>query len=93
MPAAMKPTKNQLRRAKKKAAKQIEVSYFQNLTECCTHSISQATTTPTPETSAEPESAPVKTEPAIPAADQQDEITNGVDSLHEETLSMRCTKT
>lgn len=83
MPAAMKPTKNQLRRAKKKAAKQIEVSYFQNLTECCTHSILQATTTPTPETSAEPESAPVKAEPAIPAADQQDEITNGVDSLHE----------
>ncbi|KAF6237925.1 hypothetical protein HO173_004126 [Letharia columbiana] len=66
MSTATKPTKNQLRRAKKKAAKHNEAS-----------------SAPDPELSREPEPATSIIEPAAPADEEQDGISDGIDSISE----------
>lgn len=83
MPTAVKPSKNQQRRAKKKAAKQNGVSGNHNAREIYSKCRSQVTTTPTPEPSSETESLSIKAEPATPAPEKQDEITDGVDVIDE----------
>ena len=82
MPTAIKPSKNQQRRAKKKAAKQNGVSGNHNVRELYSKCKSQVAAAPTPEPS-ETEPLPIKEEPATPAADKQDEIADGVDVIDE----------
>ena len=82
MPTAIKPSKNQQRRAKKKAAKQNGVSGNYNVRELYSKCKSQVAAAPTPEPS-ETEPLPIKEEPATPAADKQDEIADGVDVIDE----------
>ena len=83
MPTAIKPSKNQQRRAKKKAAKQNGVSGNHNARELYSKCRSQVAATPIPEPPSETEPLPIKEEPATPAADKQDEITDGVDVIDE----------
>ena len=85
MPTAIKPSKNQQRRAKKKAAKQNGVSGNHNVRELYSKCKSQVAAAPTPEPS-ETEPLPIKEEPATPAADKQDEIADGVDVIDETDL-------
>ena len=82
MPTAIKPSKNQQRRAKKKAAKQNGVSGNYNVRELYSKCKSQVAAAPTPEPS-ETKPLPIKEEPATPAADKQDEIADGVDVIDE----------
>ena len=82
MPTAVKPSKNQQRRAKKKAAKQNGVSGNHTATGLYSKRRSQVAATPTPEPS-EAEPLPIKEEPATPAPDKQDEIMDGVDVIDE----------
>lgn len=83
MPTAVKPSKNQQRRAKKKAAKQNGVSGNDNTRELYSKCRSQVAATTTPEPSSETEHLPIKAEPATPAPDKQDEITDGVGVIDE----------
>ena len=82
MPTAIKPSKNQQRRAKKKAAKQNGVSGNHDVRELYSKCKSQVAAAPTPEPS-ETDPLPIKEEPATPAADKQDEIADGVDVINE----------
>ena len=82
MPTAVKPSKNQQRRAKKKAARQNEVSGNHNAGESYSKGRSQVAATSTPEPS-ETEPLPIKAEPATPAPDKQDELRDGVDVIDE----------
>ena len=79
MATAPKPGKNQLRRAKKKAAKQDEVATSERHSKMLADNISQAAATPTPEPSVEPDPQPatIKNETA-PSEDRDD-----VDGLEE----------
>ena len=79
MATAPKPSKNQLRRAKKKAAKQDEVATSERHSKMLSDDISQAAATPTPEPSVEPDPQPttIKHESA-PSEDRDD-----VDGLEE----------
>ena len=79
MATAPKPSKNQLRRAKKKAAKQDEVATSERHSKMLADDISQAAATPTPEPSVEPDPQPatIKHETA-PSEDRDD-----VDGLEE----------
>ena len=85
MHASTKPTKNQLRRAKRKAAKQDEVSRMSVSIDHSIENLSQAPATPTPEPSGEPAPEPVPTssEPAISAVEQQDGIIDIVEAIDE----------
>ena len=83
MPTAVKPSKNQQRRAKKKAAKQNGVRSTHNVRELHSKRRSQVAATPTPEPVSETEPLPIKDEPATPAPEKQDEITDGVDVIDE----------
>ena len=73
MATAPKPTKNQLRRAKKKAAKQDEVATSERHSKILSDDISQAAATPTPEPSIEPDPQPttIKSE-STPSEDRDD---------------------
>ena len=59
MPSAVKPSKNQMRRAKKKAAKQAEVSPTNPVLRSLPNQVFQVTTTPTPEPTTESEDSHV----------------------------------
>jgi len=84
MPAATKPTKNQLRRAKKKAAKQNEVIRIHVFVSDGTENLSQATATPTPEPSVEPELEPAPSAvPVTPAVEEQNGAADGAESIDE----------
>ena len=77
MPAAIKPTKNQLRRAKKKATKQDEVCRLEISSLIVTETLSQITAIPTPEPSVEPEADPKSTNSAPTSIGAEE--TNGVE--------------
>jgi len=82
MAAATKPTKNQLRRAKKKAAKQTEVHLVSKTgVYPCIDRFLQNAGVPTPEP--ESESEPLKTKPVAVSPEDQDGVTNSVDSIDE----------
>ena len=68
-----KPTKNQLRRAKKKAAKH-EVSEDPISSQANAHIAIKGTAEPTPEPSAEPEPLPPTTEATSIQADEEDSV-------------------
>ena len=83
MPTATKPTKNQLRRAKKKAAKNNEVCRL-NIVKCdLLISYLKANSAQTPEPVSEPEPATTIVEPAPPAGEEQDRSPNGIDGIDE----------
>lgn len=74
MASAPKPTKNQLRRAKKKAAKQNEViTSLENL-QLSSNNVPQATATPTPEPSVEPEPQLTTIKSDTPPSEDQDVV-------------------
>ncbi len=79
MPVAVKPTKNQLRRAKKKAAKKTEVRLYVVCDALKRADLYQAISTPTPEPPSEP------TEPEPQPAKKDGMITDiaGIDVLEE----------
>ncbi|KAL8794037.1 MAG: hypothetical protein Q9195_003337 [Heterodermia aff. obscurata] len=79
MATAPKPTKNQLRRAKKKAAKKDEVATSKRRLKVLSDSISQAAATPTPEPSIEPDPQP----PTIKSETAPSEDSDGIDGLEE----------
>ena len=74
MASAPKPTKNQLRRAKKKAAKQNEVITSLENIQLSSNSVPQATATPTPEPSVEPEPQPTTIKTETPPSEDQDVV-------------------
>ena len=74
MPSAIKPSKNQMRRAKKKAEKQNSVRLLViPLRSHHTH-ISQAVTTPTPEPSADPELQPKPIKDVVPKVEETEDF-------------------
>ena len=79
MPSATKPSKNQLRRAKKKAAKQTEVGLSPAHIDVPSNIEYQAAASPTPESSVEPETQPTTTKASTPPLDDRD----GVDEYDE----------
>ena len=83
MPTATRPTKNQLRRAKKKAAKNNEVCRIHLVQPFLlwTHQLSQASSAATPEPSNESEPAGSIIEPAPSADEEQDESSNDIDGI------------
>ena len=83
MPTATKPTKNQLRRAKKKAIKYNEVCRLHIVKYDLLISYSQANSVQTPEPVSEPEPATPIVEPAPPAGEEQDGLPNGIDGIDE----------
>lgn len=74
MTTAAKPTKNQLRRAKKKAAKQIEVIVSLRNLQLSSNCDFQATATPTTEPSVEPEPQPITIKTDTPPSEDQDVV-------------------
>ena len=82
MPTATKPTKNQLRRAKKKAAKHNEVCRLHIVTRYLLISY-QASSVQIPGPVSEPEPPTPMVEPAPPADEEQDEIPDGIDGIDE----------
>ena len=83
MPTATKPTKNQLRRAKKKATKYNEVCRLHIVKYDLLISYSQANSVQTPEPVSEPEPATPIVEPAPPVGEEQDGLPNGIDGIDE----------
>ena len=83
MPTATKPTKNQLRRAKKKAAKQNEACSHLHNEMLCAYQLSQANFAPTPEPASEPKPATSIPEPTPPTDDDHDENFDGSVSIDE----------
>lgn len=82
MPSATKPTKNQLRRAKKKAEKEKEVINHDFWYDISAETLQQKAGIPTPETSVEPEATPVKDEP-LSAPEEAQDGTDGIDGMDE----------
>lgn len=79
MPSAVKPSKNQLRRAKKKAEKGKEVSFY-NSNPCeHTNGYLQRNDLPTSDHGVESETSPVKDQVTPPPKDEQD----GADTIDE----------
>ena len=74
MASGPKPTKNQLRRAKKKAAKQNEVRYGFNFRAGYAHTSIKVTTEPTPEPAVETEPSPATIESNTNVADERDGV-------------------
>ena len=83
MPTATKPTKNQLRRAKKKATKYNEVCRLHIVKYDLLISHSQANSVQTPEPVSEPEPATPIVEPPPSAGEEQDGLPNGIDGIDE----------
>lgn len=82
MPSATKPSKNQLRRAKKKAAKQNDVGIAPAQIRVSSTEAPQSAATPTPETSVEPEPQPPTVKASTPPPEDQDDV-DGVDGYDE----------
>ena len=82
MATAVKPTKNQQRRARKKAARHTEASTHSRLHDLSPDDAHQAPATPTPEPSVEPEPepSPVVTKPSTLPPQGGDDV-NGVDGI------------
>ena len=83
MPIATKPTKNQLRRAKKKAAKHNEVCRLHILKCYLLITLSQAKAVQSPGPVSEPEPPTPMVEPVLPADEEQDRIPHGIDGIGE----------
>ena len=83
MPSALKPSKNQIRRAKKKAAKQVEVSCTALKLGTFANEVLQATGTPTPEPTAKSEDPPtISDTPPVKDVAVVDE-TDGMEGMDE----------
>ena len=83
MAAASKPTKNQLRRAKKKAAKHNEVWCPHTVKISFIYRLSQSNSVQRLEPAGGLESATPIAEPTLPADEEQDGIPNGIDGIDE----------
>jgi len=87
MATAVKPTKNQQRRARKKAARHTEASTHSRLHDLSSDDAHQAPATPTPEPSVEPEPepSPVVTKPSTLPPQGGDDVdgVDGIDSFEE----------
>jgi len=88
MPTATKPTKNQLRRAKKKAAKPNEVPRNLPISICIlAKTLLQIVSIPTPEFTADAETESViehdTAEPVAPAGEDKNGLFNGIDGIEE----------
>lgn len=85
MPTATKPTKNQLRRAKKKAAKQNEVSHTSRSLCTLAEHVLQSAPVPDPDldTETETENEPATADLIAPTIDDEDSLPNGVDGIPE----------
>ncbi|CAD6591566.1 MAG: hypothetical protein ASARMPREDX12_005256 [Alectoria sarmentosa] len=87
MPVATQPTRNQLRKAKKKTAKQNEVSGMYSYSEGppCSSIITQATSTPSPELPRGLEPVPTNFEPAAPIEQEPEDVPKGIFNTEEAT--------
>ena len=74
MATAPKPTKNQLRRAKKKAAKKDEVASSENHSKLISDHISQPAATPTPEPPIESDPQPTTTKYETTPSEDRDDV-------------------